>query len=518
MSNTLLKKSKLTSIQGGPFSDINRMIDLDIPEGIQISMKDSFIQLVVSLEGDLEEVHNYNIGIKDSLVIPYNTDLIRNCSLSGSKVGALETTKRVNVLRHNLNELAKGTQEKMALVDSIYQVSEYDSYRYLLSPFVELHKIGSVASSYRDAYLRINLADLFGMGASPLVDTSDTGKLRIHLELEKSNKFKVFAQSLFKEGESILGYYRASDIDDGSVQNVFTLGTTYQNIDDCPYYVGQNVTVSYRGEVIPETDPPTDPGEQQELETTIAEIDYDSSTGKVVIRTADFMEDLEAPYTQYRNISIISFIPEVEITYKIQTCELVLAEYASPQKAPKDYFFNTFTTEEASSQGTSKLNKVFQIEPNAVNAMLMFNDDGPSPLSNNVKLESYRMRIDEMDVYDRDINTNFNSGESDRRIITHDSLHYDSINRTFLNAGLPLRNLSMMAMLQRKIPEDTPFKEEDRFPNGEIGEANRIMVVASPTPVTPLMKNLQFNLTNKANGDIMPDVILFKQVAKAISL
>jgi len=109
----MLKYSKYNSVQGGPFNNINRMIDLEVPEGIQLNPSQSFIQLVLHLDGVSETVMNYCVAHAESLVIPYNLDFIRNCSLTGDKVGRLEDVRRVNILRHNLLELSKGTIEKM---------------------------------------------------------------------------------------------------------------------------------------------------------------------------------------------------------------------------------------------------------------------------------------------------------------------------------------------------------------------------------------------------------------------
>ena len=147
----------------------------------------------------------------------------------------------------------------------------------------------------------------------------------------------------------------------------------------------------------------------------------------------------------------------------------------------------------------------------------MFNANDSNPLSSNIHLESYRMRIDNIDVYDRDILTNYVTGATtfDRKgHLTHDSLHYDSINRTFLNASLPLRNLTFMAMIRNQVKYNNVMRFTD---DTTIGDGlNKIMIVASPTPITNETKKVQYNLTNKT-GHNLGGVILYKQVLRSVN-
>ena len=133
-------------------------------------------------------------------------------------------------------------------------------------------------------------------------------------------------------------------------------------------------------------------------------------------------------------------------------------------------------------------------------------------ISHNVHLDGYRMRIDNQDVYDRDIVTNYDTGKAERHHLTHDSLHFDSINRTFLNASIPLRNLTFMAMIRDFLG----YSNETRFSDDPaINDENKIMILATPTPVTVNTKKLQFNLENKAEFNVS-GVILYKQVVRSV--
>ncbi len=132
----LNKYSLLNSVQAGSFTNQNRHIDFTIPEGAVYDMSQCFIQLVTRCITTTSQVHNMCLRNTTTTLTPKNVDLIRNCWLSGTKVGRLEDITRVNVLQSNLLEMTKSTSEKMSLVDSIYQVRDFQE-GMLLSPWIE---------------------------------------------------------------------------------------------------------------------------------------------------------------------------------------------------------------------------------------------------------------------------------------------------------------------------------------------------------------------------------------------
>jgi hypothetical protein len=504
----MLKYSKYSSVQGGPFTTPNnRMIDLEVPEGIQFNPAQSFIQFILHLDNTSDVVRNYNIFNQNNLSIPFNLDLIRNAYMVGSKVGRLEDIRRCNVLNHNLLELTKGTIEKMATIDSIYQAKDYNN-GFMLSPFVNFRKDGNVASEYIDAHIRIPLSHLFSLGSIQMLDTNKTGKINIHLELDSLSYLVVQNVHLLKK------YNEENILDEGAFLSltapgaVITTATQYEGLQNSPYYVGEKLNVTYRP--FTTTQQPV-----QDFDATIINISYSSSTGLITITLDTPFPAFGAGVTQYQSIVVDEFILVETPTLQVMTCELGVAQYGVAQPSPDVLTYTTFTTEEFSAGNNSiYLNKVFEIEPNAINAMLFFNGNNANMLSNNTNLASYRMRIDNQDVYDRDILTNYKTGKVALDRLTNDSLHFDSINRTFLNASLPLRNLTFMAMIHDIVGYDNELRFTD---DPEIGNANKIMLLATPTPLTTQTKKLQFNLQNKAGSNI-GDVILYKQVLRTVNM
>jgi len=110
------------------------------------------------------------------------------------------------------------------------------------------------------------------------------------------------------------------------------------------------------------------------------------------------------------------------------------------------------------------------------------------------------------DVYDRNIRVNYvNDG-----VLCHDALHYDAINRAMVNAGLPLKNLTMLNMARNATQLSAKFQVADSFQN--------ILILATPLPLTPMSKTLQFSVSTKEPEDRIENVILFKQVLKTVKL
>jgi hypothetical protein len=177
--------------------------------------------------------------------------------------------------------------------------------------------------------------------------------------------------------------------------------------------------------------------------------------------------------------------------------------------------YMTYSVEQYSNNANS-LEKIFEVEGNAVNAFLMFNNNTSNLISTNHKVKDYRMRIDNSDVYDRNINVNYNSAVASN-VLCHDPLHYDSINRTFLNSALPLKSLLGVSMLRNEA--DNAVTLADRFKGGaDATKELSQLILCTPLPLTAGMKKLQFSVATKESADKVENVILFKQIIRSVRL
>jgi hypothetical protein len=497
----------LPSVQGGPFNNQSRYIDLEIPSQHIVNMQNSFIQLecmiapetVASIDSTLGSfVMNLIVANQASNLNPMNVDLIRNAWILSDAKGKLEDIRRVNVLSHNLLELTKTSAENRAMPETLFQLPTYD-YSKRMSPFTELYKIGSTKSVLKPARLKIPLSHLFQLGNLQMFDTGKFGTTRIHLELDNLDYMQVAVASLVRN-------------DDKAFDNTTAIGSslsstkTYGSQEDIPWFVGEKVLITYTK---PATTNPSAPAitiaDEAHLITSISN---DPTTKKVSLT---FESGMTFP-SNTTAISIKEFIPTAGTylgTFKILTAQIGLSTIDGAKSPDMGQFeYTTFTTEEFSTAGQQYLDRIFEVEPECINTLLFFTDPSApyKMVSNNHLLSTYRLRVDGQDVYDRDVYVNYNFAP-DLAVPTHDPAHVELLNRTFANGGLSLKNLTCVSL----DPSQTELAA--RFTSRH----NQIMIVATPTPQTALTKKYQVNLTASEAAGIK-SVILFKQVVKVLNL
>ena len=188
---------------------------------------------------------------------------------------------------------------------------------------------------------------------------------------------------------------------------------------------------------------------------------------------------------------------------QIESAELVLRRLANPPKPPSQLNYMSYTTEEFTGNGQTNFQRMFQLEPEAVNIFMMFPQF--DLLSRNKDLLSFRLRLNNEDLTDREIRVD--------QAKPKDPLHYDRLAMTLLNAGYPLR-----CALENNVTSLTP-------PDGGMQSLdNPMTMIANPVPATPMEKLLQVNMdvsgkvTNGAQGSGLLSLVLFKQVMRSIKL
>lgn len=499
MSSGLNKYSLINSVQAGSFTNSNRHINFTIPENMVVDMSQCFIQLVTRCVTASSQVANLCLKNSTSVLTPKNVDLVRNCSLIGAKVGKLEDITRVNVLQSNLLELTKSTTEKASMINSLYQVRDLQN-GFLLSPWVEWHKEGVDASLFRDNYLRIPLSQLFSLGSS-IVDTSRTGALDIHVELENLS---------YVQFEEVKLFHSPTLKDEGKFQDVTTAtseittkafvasplaGIKYESVEESPYFVGQALNLTWTGKS----------GDPQAVK--VLGIVRNVATNTLTL-TLNYTFS-QTPVTVYAGVTLTEPTSSNTGTLSIANANLGICEVVGGKMAGDVLEYMTFTVEQYSNNANS-LERIFEVEPAAVNAFLMFNNNTSNLISHNEKVKSYRIRIDDTDAYDRDTVVNYNDGAG--KVLCHDPLHYDSINRTMLNASFSLKNLTCLNQLRNNV--DNAVTLADRFKERDL----QLLMLACPLPLTTGSKKVQFSVATKDIADKVENVILFKQVIKSVKL
>lgn len=497
---------KLPSLEAGPFTTpTNRMINFDIGEGHVIDMSKSFVQLTVSMdiatEFTAQNSQPANLCVVSKVndkYNPMNLELVKNCYLNSGKKGQLENIRRVNILKKNLAELTKSTDEKLSLHNSFYDYSTFDTKKEL-SSFVEFHKTGTIPSSYRNVSLKIPMSDLFELG-SEVLNTSTLGRLKCHLELDDLDAYKFKVLSLTQPSDTV-GKNVAAQGSDKVVIN-----KEYHSLEASPWFVGEKVKVLYTDGTQP----------QKNLVATIVAIAYNEVSKEISITLDQAIPaSTSAPQVALTNVQIVEFTTtfavDVPATLHVLTAEVCLAELdlmGVPQ--PNELQYMTYTTEEL-SVNNSWMSRIFEVEPEAVNAWLMFHREGTATkyVNNSVNqyLKSYRLRCNTVDVVDRDILTNKNYGVDAATVRVHDPLHYDLLRKTCINGGYAIKNIALSDVSKVEGTYNQLLNEPE----------NNIMVVSCPLPLTQENKKVQINLTNEGTNNI-ETVLLYKQVLRTIKL
>ena len=501
------------STQSGPFSNSNKMIDLQIPEGYMIDMTQSFIQLEASIDLGLNSTgtgsdfpHVENLAVVSNVsddYIPINAELIRNIWLRSSKKGNLEYIPRCNVLAKNMFEMTKTSTQKISTIDSLYQMKSFASGK-CMSPFTELHKSGSVPSAYVNARLNIPISQLLSLGALDVFDTGKFGATTIHLELDNLNAFKVIKQQL------------TTDVDGGCSDigpmgtSTLTLTVTYDSLELLPFFVGERVQLNWINPGSPAPANPVVPPSDGAAVAVITQIAYSEATGVASITTTYSFPSLTGAL-KYTGVRIAEFNyadPNLFGSLQILTAQLGLAVIQDPQvQSPDVIDYTTFSTFEK-SVNQQIYSEIVEIEPECVNLLVCFQDPtvvskSYNKLSNNVSIDNYRIRVDNLDVFDRDIFLNRVSNS----LYTHDMGYYELLNRLFLNASLPLKNMSCVALARNEN------NLVNRFSQPEL----QILLLGCPTPLTVGQKQIQLNI-NAFNNQQIKNLVLFKQLAKKLTL
>jgi hypothetical protein len=288
----------------------------------------------------------------------------------------------------------------------------------ILSLFVDYNKEGTIPSQYRDIDLRIPLKDLFELGSLEMIDTSKTGKLTLHLELENSSYISVEQVKLM------------NDPDEGKCNNVaqsadlsqLITTTKYPNLELSPFYVGAvyTLTAVKSGGAVPNPN----------VATTITSISKNAD-GSLTLGISPALPD---PTGSFSWTTILLTEPTVAHTSSIivETAELGMSEIVGgSQSSMNELSYMTFTTEEYTNGSQATMNKIFEVEPECVNAFLMFDSNSSNLISNKTTLKSYRMRVDNQDVYNRDILVNKeNASESSLHLAVPDNRATEAFSAT----------------------------------------------------------------------------------------
>ena len=494
---------KIPAIQGGNYTVSNNILDFDLDMNKTYNLDNSWVEIVSNvsttipsgLTGDTDilssTVGKVNSQIDgDSNITPKNIMLVKNCSLRSSNVGFLEDIRAVNTLKATMN-----------LFQQNHTVEESENFKQMGSKvfrnnlkslmFQELQKVGSVPSrNVPNCPIRIKLSELFSLGQMKEFSTNQQGLGRVRVHLELSPELLVVSPSTAAEQNTSPESPPAGDIllmadindttgtqvirtrNDGTDKNIFN------NLEVSPYHVGMSLKVQGTDSA---------GGADLEANRTVTAIAYNDDLTLSLTLNSDVVT---LTGNSYSDVSV-EILEDTSASIIYNFAELVVQEVSNPDPAPRQLSYTTYTTEQVSSDpNVESFQRLFQVEPQCINLFVMFPD---TILSQAGGIDKYRIRCDNIDKTNRDVHI-------------HSPLYYETMNNTFLSAGLTLRNLNGLQINQNQKPEGA---EPDN-------DAENHMMICTPLYETPAVKNVQLNI--ESDTTTFDKMNLYKQVVRTIMM
>jgi hypothetical protein len=463
---------KLDSSQAGPFTSNFNIVDFDIPQG-NYDFSQSYVNIMTEINdsnaAEFGEVFLANSV--DTKIGVYSSSLVENVSLDTELMGNIENIRKVNVLTQNLKEYTLSIADKKAL-GSQDICGSVDSRSYFTSSICRrINRQGNVASVAIESPIRVDLKDvLLGVGNMASFPADRLGKTRLHLELQTTlvtplyvphQSYQTFSTEALAAGATNLVIKQGADN-----PNVF-------NFIEPPFFVGMQISIAGAGAA------------GANLVTSITSINWDTTQVAWILGIKDAVVTAKAAKT--------AVVPKTHtsgtLSIVFNRCELVLKKLNQPSNVSK-LTYKTFTTEESGGFSAGNYEKLFYLEPNCVNLMIMSPGTSRDSILSQQHYSSYRLRVDNEDLVTRDIPIT-NKG---------DALHFDRIKSTLVNAGYNLNNLEQ-ANYSSGLDGGTTFTK------------NNVETIMTPLSLTENEKQLQLNLVA---ASAVPRLILYKQVTKSV--
>lgn len=487
------KYIKLNSNQGGPFTSSQNLCDFHIPSDGVYNLRDSYITLNVKIDVAETETASgigvYSAGLQwasSGTDHPkfQNVALVKNCSMSCARRGQIENIRRVDILKQNLATITKNQRTRFdeSYLAASQLIDPINGGQFTL--FEDINKIGSVKSRELDIVpVQIKLSDLFEFCNTPEYDAERAGQTRIHLEL---NVDKVEAiQKNLRNSWPNADFKLMNDVTATSDnQDVTSLVVTQKvpSLNVSPFYVGQKLTVSGDNNGSAITPAPA----------VISAIELNSSTQEMTLTFENSITTLVSTGHVFNNIEV-DVTTWASASVEFSFAEVALKKVTSPM-GMDEIDYSTFSTDEYTiGTGATSFQKQFQVEPEAVNALVMFPSAFDGLVSENNNVNSFRFRINNHDATDRDVSVN-------------SPLYYDRLGMTIGNMGMRLRGLAQNAGATNETTDWDSVYDKAGL---------NIRMMANPLPQTMNEKNLQININ--AGGTGVSNLVLYKELPRVFS-
>ncbi len=473
---------KITSRQNQIITASKNLVDFEIPSGTY-DLSKCYINLNVSLDSyEQENISLLNLARNTEAQLESNTDFIKNCSLKSQTRGVIENIRNVNILKKN-QKLYEETGSHCLSSQVISKMGSVKDLNNLASsPYRDIEKLGTVKSKDRSHDHIIRLKELMNFCKNSYYDSDEKGDLKLHLEIETTGFDTVQAlkgdDGLWaKKSEGVDAYRDMESALAGGDLTTLTTKRKYFNIDESPFYVGQQLSIS-SAEITGSPIRKTITGISQ-LATYSLELTLDSAF------TMNNAGDITA--TSATEV-IVGGVPLPTPTFN--SCELVLIQ-VDKRQGSNDYQYTSYALQE-DTVATTALNKNYMLGKMTKNVFVITPSSAQRFMSNSV-VSSYRTSVN-------------NAFQQNRPILfgdTRDPLHITQIMKTYDNMDTKLSNLNGTAYQLNENIEQT---------NPAIQQKKSYMVMA---PVDGLGKEKMFGL--ELNGPVaFGRVLIFEEFIKML--
>ena len=478
---------KLQSQQSGDFTATNNRLNFVIPASYgKITLKDSFVELYVNIDtADVTPATGAgvyistlqwknNAGVKTDNYFN-NVACVRNAHLSSSRHGMVESVRRTDVLRQNLDSMrrSQSTVDSDRYINGTSLTNLVNEQQY--SIFQQINKVGDVMSvNNMNVPLMIRLGDLLNFCDSNTIDFNSLGDVTIALELNIAN---IDARQVFPT--VLAEAEKMNDIAQPAVATDVTQLTTttlFTDKDQMPYYVGQklDVTATVNGAA------------DEESEGVITNI-TENANGSRTLTFGRTLYTLTGPAGGGMDTCRIGILAPASIGVTWNRAELVLKQELASAPVETDIMYNQFDTYELLGNGATIYNNVIEIDGRATNALIMpVNANGIDANLGSV-ITDFRIALNNVELTDS------------RSVVPYSPLYMDRLVKAMDASDYVVTNL------QNAMYDTTEL---------ELYSATQTAIIGMPLFTTANRKNLQINLASGGLGSF----ILYTSIPRDIQL
>jgi len=491
--------------QAGPFTESANVVDLYLPGDACYDLADSYVSIWASMSttdtapASGTGVYSTAIKINGTTNGLDNALLVKNCSMSCQGRGQLENIRAQDVLHAATSVLNKSQRQNAsdAYLSANTLVEPKGQQHY--SMFQDIRKTGTTLSSQQEAPIQIRLGDIMDVCNSRLYDARRLGQSHIRLELNCPNADGVTGKvrgyqtipnaitsraRFFQNIPDPAGPYNWDTV----VTNNLAAGANYRGISsetDFPYYVGMKCTFSATsGGGAPAV---------ANVERVITGIAFNESVGTVTLTLNSPLSTMAAGHT-YTAVQCTGVVQPATIPLTFNRVELTAKKLGNPPpiNEPLMLSYTTFSTQQdVGPAGITNFERQYMCEPDS-DAVLITFPDIANIYSTNTDINSFRLRINQVDVTDRDV-------------VVRSPLYYDRLAALIEAMGYDVRDL------QENPGDCTAATYALSYP-----AASKLTFAGCKLPQLMNEKALQVSVTLGANE--VGNIVLHKRLPRSIIL